>query len=115
MTRRLRTKRTATRAYSPTSGTATVFGLDAWQEAGAIHPGLAYVPSEANLWPGLSGAEVLGYIGSVHGSVEVGYRAPLVEMFELEVAGIVIPSCEGGSFARTSIPIPENWSLEDQV
>jgi len=31
------------------------------------------------------------------------------------MSGIVIPSCDGGSFARTSIPIPENWSLEDQV
>jgi NAD(P)-dependent dehydrogenase (short-subunit alcohol dehydrogenase family) len=31
------------------------------------------------------------------------------------MSGIVIPSCDGGSFARTSIPIPENWTLEDQV
>jgi NAD(P)-dependent dehydrogenase (short-subunit alcohol dehydrogenase family) len=31
------------------------------------------------------------------------------------MSGIVIKSCDGGSFARTSIPIPENWSLEDQV
>ncbi|MGD9703741.1 MAG: SDR family NAD(P)-dependent oxidoreductase [Acidimicrobiia bacterium] len=31
------------------------------------------------------------------------------------MSGIVIQSCDGGSFARTSIPIPENWSLEDQV
>ncbi len=31
------------------------------------------------------------------------------------MSGIVIPSCDGGSFARTSIPFPEDWSLEDQV
>ncbi|MDO8390369.1 MAG: SDR family NAD(P)-dependent oxidoreductase [Actinomycetota bacterium] len=31
------------------------------------------------------------------------------------MSGVVIPSCDGGSFARTSIPIPENWSLEDQA
>lgn len=31
------------------------------------------------------------------------------------MSGVVIPSCDGGSFARTSIPIPENWSLEDEV
>lgn len=31
------------------------------------------------------------------------------------MSGVMIPSCDGGSFARTSIPIPENWSLEDQV
>jgi NAD(P)-dependent dehydrogenase (short-subunit alcohol dehydrogenase family) len=31
------------------------------------------------------------------------------------MSGLTIPSCDGGSFARTSIPIPENWSLEDQA
>ncbi len=31
------------------------------------------------------------------------------------MSGVVIPSCDGGSFARTSIPIPEQWSLTDQV
>jgi NAD(P)-dependent dehydrogenase (short-subunit alcohol dehydrogenase family) len=31
------------------------------------------------------------------------------------MSGIVIPSCDGGSFARTSIPIPEAWTLQDQV
>jgi len=31
------------------------------------------------------------------------------------MSGIVIPSCDGGSFARTSIPIPEGWTLEDQT
>ena len=31
------------------------------------------------------------------------------------MTGVVIPSCDGGSFARTSIPIPENWSLQDEV
>ena len=31
------------------------------------------------------------------------------------LSGVTIPSCDGGSFARTSIPIPESWSLEQQV
>jgi NAD(P)-dependent dehydrogenase (short-subunit alcohol dehydrogenase family) len=31
------------------------------------------------------------------------------------ISGVVIPSCDGGSFARTSIPIPEAWTLADQV
>lgn len=31
------------------------------------------------------------------------------------MSGVMIPSCDGGSFARTSIPFPEQWSLEDQV
>jgi NAD(P)-dependent dehydrogenase (short-subunit alcohol dehydrogenase family) len=31
------------------------------------------------------------------------------------MSGVIIPSCDGGSFARTSIPIPEAWSLEQEV
>jgi len=31
------------------------------------------------------------------------------------MSGLLIPSCDGGNFARTSIPIPEDWTLEDQV
>jgi NAD(P)-dependent dehydrogenase (short-subunit alcohol dehydrogenase family) len=31
------------------------------------------------------------------------------------MSGITIPSCDGGNFARTSIPLPDNWSLEDQI
>jgi len=31
------------------------------------------------------------------------------------MSGIVIQSCDGGNFSRTSIPIPENWSLEDEA
>lgn len=31
------------------------------------------------------------------------------------MSGIVIPSCDGGSFARTSIAFPDEWSLEEQV
>ena len=31
------------------------------------------------------------------------------------LSGVTIPSCDGGSFARTSIPIPEAWALDQQV
>jgi NAD(P)-dependent dehydrogenase (short-subunit alcohol dehydrogenase family) len=31
------------------------------------------------------------------------------------MSGVVIPSCDGGSFARSSIAFPEEWSLDDQV
>jgi NAD(P)-dependent dehydrogenase (short-subunit alcohol dehydrogenase family) len=31
------------------------------------------------------------------------------------LSGLTIPSCDGGSFARTSIPIPESWALGQQI
>jgi ABC-2 type transport system ATP-binding protein len=67
----------------PTSGGARIFDLDVWRQAPAIHRRLAYVPSEANLWPSLTGAEVLRFLGNIHGSVDDAYRTELVERFEL--------------------------------
>lgn len=31
------------------------------------------------------------------------------------MSGVIIPSCDGGSFAVTSIPFPENWDFEGMV
>ena len=67
----------------PTSGTARIFDLDAWRDAREIHRRLTYVPSEANLWPSLTGAETLRFLGNIHGSVDEAYRAELVDRFEL--------------------------------
>jgi ABC-2 type transport system ATP-binding protein len=68
----------------PTEGRAEIFGLDAQRQAVAAHRRLAYVPGEANLWPGLTGAETLHLLGRVHGSVDASYRDALVERFELD-------------------------------
>ena len=68
---------------SPTSGSARIFGLDVWRDAPAAHRRLAYVPSESELWPSLTGAEVLEFLGNVHGSVDRAYRDELIERFDL--------------------------------
>ena len=68
----------------PSGGRAEVFGLDAWAAAPEAHRRLAFVPGEANLWPGLTGAETLHLLGRVHGEVDESYRAELVERFQLD-------------------------------
>jgi ABC-2 type transport system ATP-binding protein len=67
----------------PTSGGARIFDLDVWRDAPAVHRRLAYVPSESELWPSLTGAEVLEFLGNIHGSVDRAYRDELVQRFEL--------------------------------
>jgi ABC-2 type transport system ATP-binding protein len=67
----------------PSSGTAQIFGLDAWRDAPTIHRRLAYVPSEAALWPSLTGAETLRFLAAIHGSVDASYRDELVRRFDL--------------------------------
>jgi ABC-2 type transport system ATP-binding protein len=67
----------------PTAGAARIFDLDVWGDAPAVHRRVAYVPSEANLWPSLTGAEALRFLANVHGSVDDVYRHELVDRFEL--------------------------------
>ena len=69
----------------PTSGRAEVFGLDVRADAATVHSRLAYVPAGADLWPSMTGAEVLRFLADLHGSVDEGYRDELVARFELSV------------------------------
>jgi ABC-2 type transport system ATP-binding protein len=65
------------------SGRARIFDLDCRREARAVHRRVAYVPSEANLWPSLTGAEVLRFLGDIHGSVDRRFRDELLDRFQL--------------------------------
>ena len=65
------------------AGSATILGMDVWDDAPRLHRDLAYVPSVADLWPGLTGAETLRLLASVHGSVDEAYRSELLDRFEL--------------------------------
>jgi ABC-2 type transport system ATP-binding protein len=67
----------------PTAGRARIFDLDVRRDAPSIHGRLGYVPSGADLWPSLTGAEALRFLGAIHGSVDVGYRDELIERFHL--------------------------------
>src|SRR5690606_13164778 len=51
-----------------TEGEATIFGLDAWKDAVEIHKRIAYVPGDVNLWPNLTGGEVIDLFVKLRGS-----------------------------------------------
>jgi ABC-2 type transport system ATP-binding protein len=70
----------------PTAGRAEIFGLDCQRQAVAAHRRLAYVPADANLWPSLTGEETLHLLGRVEGRVDLGYRAELIDRFDLDPA-----------------------------
>jgi ABC-2 type transport system ATP-binding protein len=67
-----------------TSGRAEIFGIDAQAHPAEAHRRLAYVPGDANLWPGLTGRETLHLLGQVQGRVDRRYRDDLVERFALD-------------------------------
>ncbi|HTW20041.1 MAG TPA: ABC transporter ATP-binding protein [Mycobacteriales bacterium] len=68
----------------PSAGTATIFGLDARDDAVAAHRRLGYVPGEASLWPSLTGAETLHLLGRIQGRVDTSYRDELTQRFDLD-------------------------------
>jgi ABC-2 type transport system ATP-binding protein len=70
--------------HRASSGTALLFGLDAWKAPVAGHRHVAYVPGEPFLWPSLTGAESLEFLGRLHGGTDVRYRDQLIARFELD-------------------------------
>jgi ABC-2 type transport system ATP-binding protein len=69
----------------PTSGKATVLGLDVATNAVEVRSRVAYMPSEYSLYPKLTGAENLTYLANLRGGVDMGYVAQLAERLEVDL------------------------------
>lgn len=67
-----------------TAGEAKVFGMDAWKQAVDIHKRIAYVPGDVNLWPNLTGGEVIDLLMSLQGSPSYEKREELIRRFDLD-------------------------------
>ncbi|MDH4076808.1 MAG: ABC transporter ATP-binding protein [Acidimicrobiia bacterium] len=68
----------------PDGGTATLFGADPWADAVTLHRRLAYVPGDTNLWPNLTGGEIIDLLGHLRGGLDAARRAELIERFDLD-------------------------------
>ncbi|WP_432361551.1 ABC transporter ATP-binding protein [Sporosarcina sp. UB5] len=67
-----------------TGGDVSVFGKDAWHDAVEIHKRLAYVPGDVNLWPNLTGGEVIDLFSKLRGSTTTSRREELIRKFDLD-------------------------------
>ena len=67
-----------------TAGEARLLGGDPWRDATTLHRRLAYVPGDVNLWPQLTGGEVIDLLSRLRGDVDPARRAELLERFELD-------------------------------
>jgi ABC-2 type transport system ATP-binding protein len=65
-------------------GTVRLLGGDPWHDAVDLHRRLAYVPGDVNLWPKLTGGEIIDLLGRLRGDVDVRRRDELVDRFELD-------------------------------
>jgi ABC-2 type transport system ATP-binding protein len=68
----------------PTSGRATVFGIDTTADPVAIHKRLGYLPGEFALYDKLTGGQTLEYFGNLRGGTDRAYRQSLVERLDVD-------------------------------
>lgn len=76
------------------AGTARLLGGDPWRDAVALHRRLAYVPGDVNLWPTLTGGEVIDLLGRMRGGLDPARRADLVDRFDLD------PTKKGAAYSK---------------
>ena len=77
-----------------TGGEARLLGGDPWRDATALHRRLAYVPGDVNLWPQLSGGEVIDLLGRMRGGLDEARRDQLLERFDLD------PTKKGRAYSK---------------
>ncbi len=66
------------------AGAVTLLDGDPWRQAATLHRRLAYVPGDVNLWPNLTGGEVIDLLGRLRGGLDERRRAEMLERFELD-------------------------------
>ncbi|WP_305092251.1 ABC transporter ATP-binding protein [Prescottella sp. R16] len=76
------------------SGEVTLLGGDPWHDAAALHRRLAYVPGDVNLWPNLTGGEVIDLLGRLRGGLDEERRAELLDRFDLD------PTKKGRTYSK---------------
>ncbi|MED3760645.1 ABC transporter ATP-binding protein [Peribacillus frigoritolerans] len=77
-----------------TDGEAKIFGKDAWKNAVEIHKRIAYVPGDVNLWPNLTGGEVIDLFVELRGTNNKSRREELIKKFDLD------PSKKCGTYSK---------------
>ncbi|MFI5425841.1 ABC transporter ATP-binding protein [Aeromicrobium sp. UC242_57] len=76
-------------------GAASVFGLDPWRDAVAIHRRLAYVPGDVALWPNLTGGETVDLLLRMRGvDPTTSRKDELVDRFRLD------PTKKGRAYSK---------------
>jgi ABC-2 type transport system ATP-binding protein len=66
------------------AGELRLLGGDPWRDAVELHGRLAYVPGDTNLWPNLTGGEIIDLLGSLRGGLDPARRAQLIDRFDLD-------------------------------
>lgn len=66
------------------AGEVRLLGADPWSASVELHRRLAYVPGDTNLWPTLTGGEVIDLLATLRGGLNAARRAALIDRFDLD-------------------------------
>ena len=76
--------RTLLNHIRPTSGKASIFGIDVTVDPVAIHRRLGYLPGEFVLYDKLTGGQTIEYFANLRGGVDPVYQAELISRLEID-------------------------------
>jgi ABC-2 type transport system ATP-binding protein len=68
----------------PTSGRATIFGIQTTEDPVAIHRRLGYLPGEFVLYDKLTGGQTIEYFANLRGGVDKLYQADLIARLDID-------------------------------
>ncbi len=69
----------------PTSGAATIGGLNCWRESAKVKESVGYVPGDLRLYPWLSGRRALRLVGAARGADLSRQGNALAQMLDLDM------------------------------
>jgi ABC-2 type transport system ATP-binding protein len=70
----------------PTSGHASVFGLDANRDSLAVRRRVGFLPGELALWDNQTASEIIRYFGRVRGGVDMAYVRDLADRLQFDLS-----------------------------
>lgn len=68
------------------SGSISIFELDSWNNSVEIHNNLAYVPGDVNLWPNLTGGEIIDVFLKLKNQERTQKTEELIKKFDLDTS-----------------------------
>ncbi len=75
-------------------GTVRMLGGDPWRDAVELHRRIAHVPGDVELWPNLTGGEVIDLLGRLRGGLDRVRKDRLLERFDLD------PTKKGRTYSK---------------
>lgn len=69
----------------PTSGKATVLGLDSHEDSVEIRRHVGYLPSDLSMYPNLTGKDMIAYFANLRGGVDRAYVDELSERLQADL------------------------------